>query len=269
MSRTSKFLSRILRHEPEAIGLSLRSEGWVLIDELLRALNRAGHPLTRAELEALVASNDKQRFTISEDGRRIRAAQGHSITVDLGLSAVSPPAVLYHGTTSANLDAIFAEGIQPGQRQYVHLSLDTDTAQLVGRRHGRAVVLRINAAAMHADGYEFFRADNGVWLTTSVPSSYLIFNDADGSSNHILPRCDICGYTGANNTPQASSRSSTPEGYLFLGSLAAWSTLHQLNQIQRKICSISAPKRSQHGHVTITTAPGHTRNHDRKTEKAM
>lgn len=175
MSRTSKFLSRILRHEPETIGLSLGSGGWVPIDKLLRALKRAGHPLTREELDALVASNDKQRFTISEDGRRIRAAQGHSIAVELGLAAVTPPAVLYHGTASANLDAIFAEGIQPGQRQFVHLSPDTDTAQLVGRRHGRAVVLRIDAAAMHADGHEFFRADNGVWLTAIVPNSYLSF----------------------------------------------------------------------------------------------
>lgn len=175
MSRTSKFLSRILRHEPEEIGLSLRPGGWVPINELLRALKRAGHPLTRAELEALVASNDKQRFTISEDGRRIRAAQGHSIAVELGLPAATPSAVLYHGTASANLDAIFAEGIQPGRRQFVHLSPDTDTAQLVGRRHGRAVVLRIDAAAMHADGHEFFRADNGVWLTAIVPSSYLSF----------------------------------------------------------------------------------------------
>jgi putative RNA 2'-phosphotransferase len=151
------------------------SGGWVSVADLLRGIKRAGLRISLDELRALVADDDKNRFTLSEDGRRIRAAQGHSIAIDLGLPAIAPPAALFHGTASANLTAIWSEGINPGRRQHVHLSTDRETAMRVGQRHGKPVVLRIDAGRMHQDGHLFWRADNGVWLTDRVLRKYLGF----------------------------------------------------------------------------------------------
>ncbi|WP_089886332.1 RNA 2'-phosphotransferase [Citreimonas salinaria] len=173
MSRESKFLARILRHEPGLIGLRLDRAGWARIDELLRMLKKSGRTMTREQLEEIVRVNDKKRFTIR--GGKIRAAQGHSIDVDLELPAAIPPDILYHGTAAQNLDDIFAVGLHPGGRRQVHLSGNAETAVRVGRRHGKPVVLRVDAGAMHADGHAFFRADNGVWLTDNVPPTYLGF----------------------------------------------------------------------------------------------
>ena len=174
MSRElSKFLSYVLRHAPESIGIRLDDHGWVDVDELLAAANRAGRPLDRQTLAAIVAESEKQRFTLSEDRRRIRAAQGHSIAVDLGLAPSEPPERLYHGTATRFLEAILAEGLKPGGRRQVHLSTDVATATNVGRRHGEPVVLLVDSARMFADGLGFWRADNGVWLTDFVPPSYL------------------------------------------------------------------------------------------------
>lgn len=175
MSRESKFLSLVLRHKPEEIGLQLDKHGWVRVDDLLRKLKKANRKLSRDELTQLVESNDKKRFTLSDDGQRIRAAQGHSVDVDLGLEPQRPPDELYHGTASANLDAIFSDGLNPGRRKQVHLSLDPDTAERVGQRHGKPVVLRVEAQRMFEDGFDFFRSDNGVWLTDKVPATYLGF----------------------------------------------------------------------------------------------
>lgn len=175
MSKQSKFLSRVLRHEPELAGLSLQAGGWARIDVLLRGMKRAGHRLNLEELKQLVAENDKRRFTISDDGTLIRAAQGHSVKVNLGLEAVVPPKTLFHGTASANLDSIFAEGLKPGNRQQVHLSIDCETALKVGQRHGKPTVLRVDTGRMHKNGHHFFKADNGVWLTDCIPSNYLGF----------------------------------------------------------------------------------------------
>ena len=122
MSKESKFLSRVLRHEPELVGLTLGTGGWVLVDDLLRGMKKAGHRLKHDELELIVAENDKRRFTLSEDGRRIRAAQGHSVAIEMGLPATAPPTESFHGTAAASLDAIWAEGIKRGRRQHVHLS---------------------------------------------------------------------------------------------------------------------------------------------------
>ena len=177
MSRESKFLSLVLRHKPEEIGLQLDQHGWVRIDDLLRTLKRANRKLSRDELIQLVENNDKKRFTLSEDGLRIRAAQGHSVNVDLGLEPRCPPDELYHGTASANLDAIFSDGLNPGRRHQVHLSLDPDTAKRVGQRHGKPVVLRVEAQRMFEDGFLFYCADNGVWLTDKVPAVYLGFGN--------------------------------------------------------------------------------------------
>ncbi|CAA9437202.1 MAG: RNA:NAD 2'-phosphotransferase [uncultured Pseudonocardia sp.] len=169
--RISKRLSRHLRHAPHEIGLRLDPAGWVSVDELLAALAAHGPPVTRAELDEVVAGSDKQRFVV--DGDRIRAQQGHSVPVDLGLAAVEPPPVLFHGTARSSLDAIRREGLRPMRRHAVHLSTTEETARRVGARHGAPVVLRVDAAALHAAGHEFRVSGNGVWLTDSVPPGFL------------------------------------------------------------------------------------------------
>jgi putative RNA 2'-phosphotransferase len=173
MKRTSKFLSLVLRHEPEKIGLTLDAAGWVDVSELIAKCNAAGQALDAGSLAEIVRTSDKQRFTLSEDGTRIRAAQGHSVAVELGLTPTVPPDVLYHGTASTVVAAIRAEGLKPGSRQQVHLSADTVTARRVGARHGAPVVLTITAQRMHMAGHTFTQADNGVWLTDYVPPRFI------------------------------------------------------------------------------------------------
>ncbi|MDQ0749709.1 putative RNA 2'-phosphotransferase [Streptomyces africanus] len=171
--KVSKYLSKHLRHQPERIGLALDEGGWVEIDTLIAAATAHGFPFTRAELDHVVATNDKRRFAV--EGTRIRASQGHSVEVDLGLPTATPPAYLYHGTVARNLDAIRAEGLRPMDRHAVHLSPDRETATRVGARRGRPVVLAVVAAAMHRDGHVFRVSANGVWLTEAVPPRYLRF----------------------------------------------------------------------------------------------
>jgi putative RNA 2'-phosphotransferase len=171
----SKFLSHVLRHAPETIGISLDANGWVDIADLLSKSKKAGKRFDRATLELVVAENDKQRFTICDQGLKIRAAQGHSVAIELGLAPQEPPAVLYHGTASHNLPSIFGNGIRSGRRQKVHLSSDEETAVSVGRRHGKPVVLRVKTGEMYQDGQFFWRADNGVWLCDHVQPKYLGF----------------------------------------------------------------------------------------------
>lgn len=173
MKEKSKFLSLVLRHKPDEIGIALDAQGWTDVDTLLSRAAAHGVALTRPELDTIVAESPKKRFTLSGDGTRIRAAQGHSVPVDLGLTPCAPPDVLYHGTAAANLAAIRAEGLNPGARQQVHLSPDAETARTVGMRHGKPQVLNVDARGMHRDGHSFFRADNGVWLTDTVPPQYL------------------------------------------------------------------------------------------------
>jgi putative RNA 2'-phosphotransferase len=171
--KISKFLSLALRHKPEIISLCLDEAGWVNVADLLAALDARGRPVTRAQLEEVVATNDKKRFAFSEDGTRIRASQGHSLEVELDYAPAAPPAILYHGTASRFLGSIFASGLVKGRRRHVHLSADTDTALKVGQRHGKPVALTVKAAAMQADGHVFYRSANGVWLTDAVPPAYL------------------------------------------------------------------------------------------------
>jgi putative RNA 2'-phosphotransferase len=173
--RTSKFISKVLRHAPESVGLRLDEAGWVDVDDLLTAAAGAGVALDRPMLERVVAENDKQRFALSADGRRIRASQGHSVPVELGLEPRTPPDVLYHGTADRNLDSIRAQGLLPGRRTHVHLSVDEETAVKVGSRHGRPVVLRVRSGEMHRAGHLFYRSDNGVWLTAAVPPEHIDF----------------------------------------------------------------------------------------------
>lgn len=173
MIQRSRFLSLVLRHQPQAAGIELDDAGWVEVDTLLQGLAASGHPLTRTELETLVQSNDKQRFSLSEDKRRIRANQGHSVEVDLGLSPASPPSTLYHGTVEKFLDSILAQGLTPGERHHVHLTADRHTAFKVGSRRGKAVILAIDASSMAREGYLFYLSANGVWLTDTVPTKFL------------------------------------------------------------------------------------------------
>lgn len=173
--RASKFLSLVLRHKPEAAGLALDPEGWADVEALLEAIDLIAD---RAHLERIVAENDKKRFVLSSDGRLIRAAQGHSLDVDLRLTAVEPPETLYHGTATRFVAAIRAEGLRPGARRYVHLSGTEDVARSVGARHGKPVVLAVTARVAHDAGQPFFRAENGVWLTDPLPPHYLTFPDA-------------------------------------------------------------------------------------------
>ncbi|MGI5481879.1 RNA 2'-phosphotransferase [Streptomyces lavendofoliae] len=171
--KLSKYLAKHLRHQPERIGLVLDPHGWAGIDDLLRATAEHGVRISRAELEHVVAVNDKRRFTI--DGDRIRANQGHTVEVDLDLPAAEPPAYLYHGTVARHLPAIRAEGLRPMARHHVHLSPDRETATGVGARRGRPVVLAVDAGAMRRDGHVFHVSANGVWLTAAVPPAYLRF----------------------------------------------------------------------------------------------
>lgn len=169
----SKFLSLILRHKPEKIGLKLNEEGWADVEELIEKASAAGKTLTIEKIAAVVAQNDKQRFSYNKDLGKIRANQGHSIAVRLELPAVVPPEILYHGTAEKNLPSIFQQGIQKQRRQYVHLSADTQTARKVGMRYGKPVVLEIRAGALQQAGHTFFRSENGVWLTDEVPVAFI------------------------------------------------------------------------------------------------
>ena len=172
----------MLRHAPDKIGIRLSDDGWVDVDELLAALRAHGMRVSRPQLDRVVAENDKRRFAFDETGTRIRASQGHSVAVDLGLPPATPPDVLYHGTVARFLPAIEHEGLRPMSRQHVHLSATLATAVTVGSRRGKPVVLHVDAAAMAADGHVFHVSENGVWLTDRVPAQYLRHVPGDGAA---------------------------------------------------------------------------------------
>ncbi|MBT1710957.1 RNA 2'-phosphotransferase [Fulvivirgaceae bacterium PWU5] len=172
-TRISKYLSLVLRHAPEAAGITLDENGWTDVGILLKQLNRNGYVVSPAELDHVVTTNNKQRFIYDDDRTRIRASQGHSVAVDLDYAVGEPPAVLYHGTAEAFLPSVEETGLDKRSRHHVHLSADDETARRVGRRHGKPVVLVVDAARMRADGYTFFCSANGVWLTEHVPTAYI------------------------------------------------------------------------------------------------
>lgn len=172
LNSISKYISLILRHKPETIGISLDEHGWADVGALIAGINRT-QPFTMEMLEKIVASDNKRRYSFNEDKTLIRANQGHSVPVDVELKRETPPAVLYHGTGEKYTSAIDEQGLIPKSRLYVHLSKDVDTAKAVGKRHGKPVIYKVNAALMESDGFEFFLSVNGVWLTKSVPVKYL------------------------------------------------------------------------------------------------
>ena len=169
---TSKFISLILRHKPETIGITLDEHGWANVDELIAGVSKT-HPLDMAMLERIVAEDEKQRYSFNEDKTLIRANQGHSIPVDVELEEVQPPEVLFHGTGERFVASINEQGLIPKSRLYVHLSLDEETARKVGQRHGKPFIYKVKSGEMYRDGYKFYRSVNGVWLTKAVPVKYL------------------------------------------------------------------------------------------------
>ena len=171
-TRISKYISLVLRHHPEAAGVTLDSHGWADVEELIAGVNRK-YPIDRAELERIVADDKKGRYSFSPDGKRIRANQGHSIDVDVELEEKEPPEVLYHGTADRFAASIERKGLKPQGRLYVHLSPDEKTARIVGQRHGRPIIFTVKAGEMFRAGHKFYLSVNGVWLVEKVPPEYL------------------------------------------------------------------------------------------------
>jgi putative RNA 2'-phosphotransferase len=171
--KLSKFLSLVLRHQPQLIGIELDEQGWVYVEELLKQANAHGNDITVETLDHIVETNSKKRFAFSDDRLKIRASQGHSVDIDLGIKPLEPPAILYHGTGAQSVKSILETGLEKRSRQHVHLSRDLDTAVKVGQRHGKPVVFEVLASEMHREGYRFFLSDNGVWLVNDVPFRFL------------------------------------------------------------------------------------------------
>ena len=173
--RASKLMSLVLRHQPEVAGLTLDDAGWVAVDDLMKGMARNNRSLSRIDLQQIVDSNDKKRFEFSDDGIRIRASQGHSVNVELGYEPQIPPQTLLHGTVKKFLESIREKGLIKGSRQHVHLHDDRQVAMQVGSRRGRPVILEVDAAAMVAQGHEFYCSTNSVWLTDHVPPQFICF----------------------------------------------------------------------------------------------
>ena len=172
LKKTSKFISLILRHKPETIGISLDEHGWANVAELIKGISKTQY-IDMAMLEEIVDTDNKQRYSFNEDKTLIRANQGHSIPVDVELPEKQPPVILYHGTGEKYVSSIDEQGLISKSRLYVHLSKDEQTAKAVGSRHGKPVIYEIQAGRMYAEGYAFYLSVNGVWLTKSVPAKYL------------------------------------------------------------------------------------------------
>lgn len=170
--KIGKYICLILRHKPEIIGIELDKNGWANVDELINGLKKKYPDFNREKLEYIVNTDNKQRYSLSNDKSKIRARQGHSIDVDVELRELTPPEFLYHGTAERFLGSIMKEGLVPKSRLYVHLSKDVETAEKVGKRHGKPAVLKIETGKMAEDGFKFYLSENGVWLTKAVPPKY-------------------------------------------------------------------------------------------------
>lgn len=176
-TKISKFLSLVLRHKPEEIGLTLEDGGWIPVEKLIKACDNYGKKFTLTELSEVVETNEKKRFSFDETGKKIRANQGHSVEVEIGFEEREPPADLYHGTAEKNLGVIFAEGLKKMARHHVHLSVETETARAVGTRYGKPVILRVDTAKMRDAEFKFYVSANGVWLVDAVPAEFLVLLD--------------------------------------------------------------------------------------------
>ena len=172
-TKISKFLSLVLRHKPEEIGLVLDENGWAGVTNLLEKSSKFGNSFTLEELKEVVATNDKKRFSFDETNAKIRASQGHSIEVEIGFEEKTPPPILYHGTVERNLKSILKTGLEKMKRHHVHLSSETETARNVGKRYGEPIILQVEAEKMSASGIKFYISANGVWLVDSVPPEFL------------------------------------------------------------------------------------------------
>ena len=175
-TRSSKFLSMVLRHQPETAHITLDAAGWVSVEDLLAGCAKARRPMSRADLEHIVATNAKKRFEFSAEGTHIRASQGHSVEVDLNYESKEPLPILYHGTATRFLESIQVQGLLKMQRHHVHLSAETKMTMQVGARHGKPVLLTILAAEMHQAGHTFYLSTNGVWLVEHVPVNFIRFS---------------------------------------------------------------------------------------------
>lgn len=174
LKKTSVFISLILRHKPEVIGITLDCHGWAKVDELIEGINASGkYSIDMSMLEEIVRTDNKQRYSFNEDRTKIRANQGHSVNVDVELKEAVPPEILYHGTGEKYVASINAEGLKPKSRLYVHLSKDAETAVTVGSRHGKPIVYTVASGEMYRQGYTFYLSENGVWLTKNIPVEFI------------------------------------------------------------------------------------------------
>lgn len=179
ITNISRFMSLVLRHQPEKIGLDLDAQGWASVEELIEKMQKAGKNLNHTILEEVVTNNNKKRFAFNEDKSRIRASQGHTIEIELGYEPKEPPEILYHGTAFKNIASILQKGILKGDRHHIHLSKDVETAMSVGTRHGKPILLIIKAQRMFNDGIPFFCSENGVWLTEYIHPKYFSVQEID------------------------------------------------------------------------------------------
>ena len=173
LDKLSVFISLVLRHKPDAVGINLDEHGWANVEELIDGINNTGRKINMEILEEIVRTDNKQRYSFNEDKTLIRANQGHSIPVDVELKEQEPPEFLYHGTADRFIKAITTEGLKPMSRLYVHLSKDIETANKVGKRHGKPVILKVHSGQMYQDGIKFYLSENGVWLTKIVDVKYM------------------------------------------------------------------------------------------------
>jgi putative RNA 2'-phosphotransferase len=238
--RVSKFLSLVLRHEPERIGIVLDDAGWTDVGALLEAAAAHGVAITRGELDGIVATSDKQRFALSPDGQRIRANQGHSVDVELGLAPATPPEQLFHGTVARFIDSIRELGLLKGSRHHVHLSAEEDTAKRVGGRRGAPVVLVVRTGEMARAGHVFYRSDNGVWLVDHVPPAFVELPAPRGAgkgsrgdkvriAKATLVACEQRAYTNARGARIALA--FDPAATVLHDALPAWTARGVTTQI--------------------------------------
>lgn len=172
-TKLSKFLSLVLRHKPEEIGIELDLNGWTDVKTLIEKMNASGKHIDLETLKVIIETNTKKRFSFNKDKSLIRASQGHSIKIDLGYKTKTPPSRLFHGTGAKYVDSIFKTGIKKKNRHHVHLSKDVETALSVGQRHGKPVIFEILSDTMSTEGYEFYESENGVWLTDEIPVRFI------------------------------------------------------------------------------------------------